>query len=62
MYTFTRKETEQVAKYLETERFIRQKAYHAGLGSEIRDTVYKEFLNDQIDIVVATIAFWYGDR
>jgi ATP-dependent DNA helicase RecQ len=59
VYTFTRKETEQVAKYLEQNGY-KAKAYHAGLGSEIRDTVYKEFLNDQIDIVVATIAFGMG--
>ncbi len=59
VYTFTRKETESVAKYLENHGF-KAKAYHAGLNSELRHSVYKEFLNDEINIVVATIAFGMG--
>ncbi len=59
VYTFTRKETEQVAEFLSDKGF-RAKAYHAGLNNEIRENVYKEFLNDEINIVVATIAFGMG--
>ncbi len=59
VYTFTRKETESVAKYLQSHGFT-AKAYHAGLNNEIRHSVYKEFLNDEINIVVATIAFGMG--
>jgi ATP-dependent DNA helicase RecQ len=59
VYTFTRKETESVAKYLESQGF-KAKAYHAGLNNELRHSVYKKFLNDEINIVVATIAFGMG--
>lgn len=59
VYTFTRKETQQVAQFLTQKGFL-AKAYHAGLSSEVRDSVYKEFLNDEINIVVATIAFGMG--
>ena len=59
VYTFTRKETESVANFLETQGF-KAKAYHAGLNNELRHSVYKEFLNDEINIVVATIAFGMG--
>jgi len=59
VYTFTRKETESVAKFLE-EKGFKAKAYHAGLNNELRHSVYKEFLNDEINIVVATIAFGMG--
>jgi ATP-dependent DNA helicase RecQ len=59
VYTFTRRETESVAKYLESKGF-KAKAYHAGLNGEIRHNVYREFLNDEINIVVATIAFGMG--
>ncbi|MEA2049616.1 MAG: DNA helicase RecQ [Campylobacterota bacterium] len=59
VYTFTRKETESVAKFLQEYGYT-AKAYHAGLNADIRHTVYKEFLNDEINIVVATIAFGMG--
>jgi ATP-dependent DNA helicase RecQ len=59
VYTFTRKETEQIAQFL-WEKGFRAKAYHAGLSANIREEVYKEFLNDEINIVVATIAFGMG--
>ncbi|MEA3289270.1 MAG: DNA helicase RecQ, partial [Campylobacterota bacterium] len=59
VYTFTRKETETVAKFLNDQGY-NAKAYHAGLNADIRNTVYREFINDQINIVVATIAFGMG--
>ena len=59
VYTFTRKETETIAKYLQSNGF-QAKAYHAGLSNETRHDVYKEFSNDEINIVVATIAFGMG--
>ncbi len=59
IYCFTRKETESTAKYLQNHNF-KAKAYHAGLNPELRHKVYTEFLNDEINIVVATIAFGMG--
>jgi len=59
VYTFTRKESEQVAHFLSDKGFS-AKAYHAGLSSEIRNEVYHDFVHDKIDIVVATIAFGMG--
>ncbi|RDV25517.1 DNA helicase RecQ [Alteromonas aestuariivivens] len=35
-------------------------AYHAGMDSDEREYVQRRFLNDQIDIVVATVAFGMG--
>jgi ATP-dependent DNA helicase RecQ len=59
IYTFTRKETEKLALYLQ-ENGYRSAAYHAGLSNDIRHQTYRDFINDSIDIVVATIAFGMG--
>lgn len=59
IYTFTRKEAERVAKFLQQNRFSAM-AYHAGLSSEQRDKVYECFAYEKIQIVVATIAFGMG--
>jgi len=59
VYAYSRKETEQIALFLQ-EKGYSAKAYHAGLSSQIRDEVYKQFINDEINIVVATIAFGMG--
>jgi ATP-dependent DNA helicase RecQ len=59
IYTFTRKETEQLAAFLQS-RNISAKAYHARLSAEEKNMVMKDFMYDKIDIVVATIAFGMG--
>ena len=59
IYTFTRKETESTAKYL-NEQGYKAKAYHAGLSAEIKNEVFDDFVYEKIDIVVATIAFGMG--
>ena len=59
IYTYTRKETENIAKFL-NEKNIPAKAYHAGLGVDIRNKVFKDFVYEKIEIVVATIAFGMG--
>jgi ATP-dependent DNA helicase RecQ len=59
VYTFTRKEADTVTKFLQEKNF-KAKAYHAGLSNRIREKVYKDFLYDKINIVVATIAFGMG--
>ncbi len=59
IYTFTRKETESIAKFLRDENYS-AKAYHAGLSAEIKNEVFDDFVYEKIDIVVATIAFGMG--
>ena len=59
VYTFSRKEADTVASFLQEKNF-KAKSYHAGLSTQTRDEVYKDFLYDRINIVVATIAFGMG--
>lgn len=59
IYTFTRKEAEKLANFLQKHNF-KALAYHAGLPSEQRDEVYECFAYEKIQIVVATIAFGMG--
>ncbi len=59
VYAFSKKDVESVAGFLRTKGFS-VGAYHAGFSSEIRSKVYKDFIYEKIDIVVATIAFGMG--
>ncbi|MCF6330454.1 MAG: DNA helicase RecQ [Sulfurimonas sp.] len=59
IYAFSRKDVEKTAKFLQ-EKGYRADAYHAGLSSEVRSGVYTDFIYENIDIVVATIAFGMG--
>ena len=59
VYAFSRKDVETVSNYLKGQGFS-VGAYHAGLSSEVRDSVYKDFIYERIKIVVATIAFGMG--
>ena len=59
VYCLSRKSTESLAAYLRG-RGIRARAYHAGLDAEERIAVQEAFSRDDIDVVVATIAFGMG--
>jgi len=59
VYTLSRKETESLALFLNGHN-IRSRAYHAGLSTEEKNETYHAFLNDEIDVVVATVAFGMG--
>jgi ATP-dependent DNA helicase RecQ len=59
VYAFSRKQTESVAKYLKSQGY-KAKAFHAGLDTQVKKEVYRNFVLDEIDIVVATIAFGMG--
>lgn len=59
IYCMSRKTTERVAEKLQ-ENGIRAKAYHAGLSARERDDVQEAFINDEIDVVCATVAFGMG--
>lgn len=59
IYTFTRKEAENLALFLAKQGF-RVKAYHAGLENHIRQEVFEAFVLEEVEIVVATVAFGMG--
>ena len=59
VYTLSRKSTESIAAFLES-KGLKAKPYHAGLPSNLKNRTYAEFIEDKIDIVVATIAFGMG--
>ena len=59
IYTLSRKSTESIAGFLQT-KGIDAEAYHAGLPTEHKNSVYGDFVSDRIEIVVATIAFGMG--
>ena len=39
---------------------VNSAGYHAGLEGEIRDKIQRDFIQDKIDIIVATVAFGMG--
>jgi ATP-dependent DNA helicase RecQ len=59
IYAFSRKQTETIANYLQKQGYL-AKAFHAGLPNDLKKRVYQEFIADEINIVVATIAFGMG--
>lgn len=59
VYCLSRKSTEEVAKKLNEVGF-KAAAYHAGLDNSIRSKVLQKFMQEDIDIVVATVAFGMG--
>lgn len=59
VYCISRKETEALAEYL-TSRKTRAAAYHAGLPPAKRHSVQEAFLNETLDVIVATVAFGMG--
>ncbi|KAA6440067.1 DNA helicase RecQ [Dyadobacter flavalbus] len=59
IYCLSRKGTETVAASLQSAGF-KADFYHAGLAPEKRSRVQEQFLKDDIQIIVATIAFGMG--
>lgn len=59
VYCLLRKTTEEVAEILQANG-IKAEAYHAGLGSKERSLRQDRFLNDETQVIVATIAFGLG--
>jgi len=59
IYTLSRKETENLAQFLNARKIL-ARAYHAGLSTEEKHETFRAFLNDEIQVVVATIAFGMG--
>lgn len=59
IYALSRKRVDQLTTQL-YDKGIRAAAYHAGLSPQQRHRVQEQFLRDEIDIVVATVAFGMG--
>ncbi len=58
VYAPTRKKAEEIAKTIG--RKLKARAYHAGMVAAERDKVQAAFLADEIDVIVATVAFGMG--
>ncbi|MFZ0887969.1 MAG: DNA helicase RecQ [Candidatus Binataceae bacterium] len=59
VYCITRKDTERMAEHLAAQR-IRAAYYHAGMEAEERRRTQDRFAAEEIDVVVATVAFGMG--
>ena len=59
VYCLSRKKVEEIAEFLQVND-IKAAPYHAGLDSAIRMKNQDAFLNEDIDVIVATIAFGMG--
>ena len=59
IYVQSRKSTEEIAQFLKVNG-IKAAPYHAGLDAKTRSTTQDGFLMEEIDVIVATIAFGMG--
>ena len=59
IYCLSRKKVEELAEILKANG-INASAYHAGMDSSARSTVQDDFIKENIDVIVATIAFGMG--
>jgi ATP-dependent DNA helicase RecQ len=59
VYCTSRREVESVAAWLQSEG-VRAAPYHAGFEDAVRSRHQEAFLDEQIDVIVATVAFGMG--
>lgn len=59
VYVTLQKSAETVADFLKSNK-IKASAYHAGMDNEARESIQNDFMNGNLDCVVATIAFGMG--
>jgi len=59
IYCLSRKKVEEIAQLLNVNGF-NAAPYHAGLDPDVRVKNQDDFLNEEVDIIVATIAFGMG--
>ncbi|MFL5686919.1 MAG: RecQ family ATP-dependent DNA helicase [Chloroflexota bacterium] len=59
VYVATRRASTEIADTLR-ERGVRADPYHAGLGGRRRETILDAFMADELEVVVATVAFGMG--
>jgi ATP-dependent DNA helicase RecQ len=59
VYVATRREAEELAQTL-ADRGVRALPYHAGLSKRERDAGQERFMDDEVEVIVATTAFGMG--
>ncbi|WP_193112070.1 DNA helicase RecQ [Sulfurimonas paralvinellae] len=59
IYVSSRKKAEELSTFLNQNGY-RSLAYHAGMPQHVREQNFRIFINDKVDIIVATIAFGMG--
>ena len=59
VYTSTRKHSEEIAQALNAQNG-KAAFYHAGMKPHEREAVQEQFMNDEIEVIVATTAFGMG--
>jgi len=59
IYCLSRKKVEEIAQLINVNGF-KAAPYHAGLDADVRMKNQDDFLNEEVDIIVATIAFGMG--
>ena len=59
VYCLSRKKVEELAQFLNVND-INARPYHAGLDPHVREKNQDDFLNEDVDVIVATIAFGMG--
>ena len=59
IYCLSRKKVEEIAEFLKVND-VKAAPYHAGLESAVRMKNQDDFLNEDVDVIVATIAFGMG--
>ncbi|MBT3309212.1 MAG: DNA helicase RecQ [Gammaproteobacteria bacterium] len=59
VYALSRKRVEEIADKLQLAGY-NAAAYHAGLPAARRELVHEQFMRDEVDVVVATVAFGMG--
>ncbi len=59
IYCLSRKKVEEIAQLISVNGF-KAAPYHAGLDPDVRMKNQDDFLNEEVDIIVATIAFGMG--
>ncbi|MBX9768054.1 MAG: ATP-dependent DNA helicase, partial [Bdellovibrionales bacterium] len=58
VYSPTRKKTDELTATLSSN--LRVGSYHAGMSASARDKVQSQFLENKLDVIVATVAFGMG--
>jgi ATP-dependent DNA helicase RecQ len=59
VYCLSRKGVESTAEYL-ADQGVKALAYHAGMGADARSAAQEAFRRDDVDVIVATVAFGMG--
>ena len=59
IYCLSRKKVEELAEVLRANN-INERAYHAGMESQVRTQTQDDFIMERLDVIVATIAFGMG--